>query len=437
MHKKKIIVYIFLLAAFLLYSCEKDDKETTGAVYGIITDADNGEPIRGATVTLSPGGHSASTGSDGRFEFTELLPKQYNIQAAKSEYQTNIKTITIFAGKVASGDMRLSKGVSKIKLSTNSLNFGATSNTLTFSIMNVSTSGSVSWDISNTNNWIEVTPNNGTINADKSSDVIVSVLRDKITEDKDGSIIVSSGGESLSVSITVKYTDNGSENPGGANLKAGLVAYYTFDSEDAKDATDNELHANLIQSPSFTPETSSGKGKALILNSVKEQYMNIPYNPFKGQTNYSISMWVKDFGQGILFSGISRDHTRSDIPRLIAKTDGRFTFYTCYDNYDSTLPFVYIYTPLQDGNWHMITVVCKSKSSSKCTKYLYVDGVLVDSNEDYTGESSQGECTKIHIGGNGEGKYTSFTSNMVVDNIRIYTKSLDAETIKAIYDFEK
>lgn len=224
------------------------------------------------------------------------------------------------------------------------------------------------------------------------------------------------------------------------DVSKGLIAYYTFDDENANDISGNKYHGILINSPGFVSDSPNGSGKSIFLNGFKEQFVNIPYNPFFDQNDYSISMWIKDFGSGILFSGISNDYVRSDYPRLIARNNGTFTFYTGYDNYDSTDPFLYQYDPLQDEVWHLITVVNEWDQniySSKCIKKLYIDGKLVDSMEGSISKSSQGECTKMHIGGDGAKKYTSFTSSMKVDNIRFYTRVLSDLEVEAIYISEK
>lgn len=220
------------------------------------------------------------------------------------------------------------------------------------------------------------------------------------------------------------------------DLNKKAVAHYTFDNKNADDNSENELHGVLINSPEFVTSTSNGIGKAVFLNGTKEQYINIPYNPFKNSLNYSISMWIKDFGPGIMFSAISNDYERSDYPRLIANQSGSFTLYTNYDNYGTTSPFSYQYKEIQDGKWHMLSIVCTQESTySEGTKYLFVDGKLVDTGKGKIASSS--DCTKIHIGGNGGGKYASYSSSMKTDNIRFYNSALSSTEIKAIYSLEK
>lgn len=145
-----------------------------------------------------------------------------------------------------------------------------------------------------------------------------------------------------------------------------------IDDGTANDATENELDATLINSPSFKTETVNGSGKAIFFNSQKVQYMSIPYNPFKGIENYTATMWVKDFGYGSFFD-IKVDYEVSEI-RFYYDEDGFFKFILSayFSSYEKT--FTYDAKSLIDGNWHMIAF---SKSTDVCE--LYVDGSLVAS----------------------------------------------------------
>ena len=106
-----------LAMAVFLAGCAKDVVETSGSIYGIVNDADNGEPVGGAHVALNPGGLTANTGSDGRYEFDGLEPGQYTVQISKSGYKTNSKRISVVAGQQASGDMVLERGEARIRAS--------------------------------------------------------------------------------------------------------------------------------------------------------------------------------------------------------------------------------------------------------------------------------------------------------------------------------
>lgn len=197
----------------LLAGCAKDVVETTGSIYGIVNDADNGEPVSGAHVSLNPGGLTANTGSDGRYELSGLEPGQYTVQVSKTGYKTNSKRINVVAGQEASGDMVLERGEARIRLSTNSLSFAEGETSKTFEVMNVGTSGDVSWSIRKTDAWLTVDPSQGTTGQGKNSAVVVTIDRSQITEDVSTNLLVEGDGESMSVAVSVKADE--AEEPGG------------------------------------------------------------------------------------------------------------------------------------------------------------------------------------------------------------------------------
>ena len=206
----------------------------------------------------------------------------------------------------------------------------------------------------------------------------------------------------------------------------GLMSYYTFDNEDASDLTENELDGTLMNDPSFTSETANGKGKALNLNGVKEQYMSIPYNVFKSLRRYSVSFWVKDFSQGAIFSGVGSfsDYHR---PRLYVTDSQKFEFNTRNTYNGSQYQFSYDCTSIMSSSWHHVVV-----STEDGLNTLYIDGVKVDAISNSAEGSS---ATKINIGGNCDGALKSFIS-MKIDNIRFYQRTITEKEVLVIYNSE-
>lgn len=214
MKRKFFALCLFCMAVVAFTGCSKDEEDTTGSIYGLVTDADNGEPVKSANVSLNPGGKSAVTGTDGRYEFLDLEPGQYTVQVVKNGYESNTKRITVEVGKTASGDVVLSKASSKLKLNTNALNFGAGQTTLSFNISNIGTTGSISWTISSNLDWVRISPLSGTTATGKTSEVIVTLLRDKITGPVSDLITVLADGESVSVRISADVSSSGDDNTG-------------------------------------------------------------------------------------------------------------------------------------------------------------------------------------------------------------------------------
>lgn len=96
---KKILFLCLMALPLFITSCSKDEYESFGSLYGVVTDNNTGDPLGNVTVTLSPSGVSKLTGSNGLFEFEELTPQQYTITVQRTGYQTNRKTISAIVGE--------------------------------------------------------------------------------------------------------------------------------------------------------------------------------------------------------------------------------------------------------------------------------------------------------------------------------------------------
>ena len=94
---------------FLSGGCKKEYEATYASIYGIVNDSETGELIAVASVVLSPGGKTTTTGTDGRYEFKDLDPQQYTITVQKTGYQTNRKTVTAVVGESTEANVPLTK----------------------------------------------------------------------------------------------------------------------------------------------------------------------------------------------------------------------------------------------------------------------------------------------------------------------------------------
>ena len=95
----KKMLFLCFAALLLFLACAKEEYDSFGTLYGVVSDVKTGEPLSNVTVTLSPGGSTMLTGSNGRFEYMNLTPQQYTITVHKSGYQTNRKDVTAVVGE--------------------------------------------------------------------------------------------------------------------------------------------------------------------------------------------------------------------------------------------------------------------------------------------------------------------------------------------------
>ena len=237
---------------------------------------------------------------------------------------------------------------------------------------------------------------------------------------------------SVQTFTTVPLSGNqgGNADSGELVVPQGLVSYYAFDNEDASDLSENELTGTLVNSPSFTKDTPSGTGMAIHLSGVKGSYISIPYNVFKSLLKFSVSFWIKDFSQGLVFtSNDSNDDQGYYTPRLRVTDSQQFEFYTNYNYYweNHDFKFVYDSTPIMSSSWHHVVV-----TSDEGMNVLYIDGLKKDAVEKPC-KSSKG--TKVYVGGDADGLFSSITMKM--DNLRFYQRSLSEQEVKLIYNAEK
>lgn len=176
-----IIGFVFLL---LLGACSNSEYDLQGSVRGHIVNALDEEPIQGVSVTISPGGKSAITGSDGYFEFLDLEPGQYSLQAQKAEFKTNYKQLSVVSGQVTSGDLSLTplQTTSSIEISPLQLDFGLSNTEMVANIRNTGNSGSLEWTISGISvDWLTISPLQGTTGKGMVSTVRISVIRESLS----------------------------------------------------------------------------------------------------------------------------------------------------------------------------------------------------------------------------------------------------------------
>ena len=276
MKTKSFKFLCMLFSILMLGACAKDEEVFTGNIMGKVTDAVTGEVLQGVTVTITPGGTSRTTGSDGYFEFRDLEPKQYEIQARKSGYSTNNKTVTVVTGRDVSGDIQLTPIAQdgKLALSVSSLNFGSQNSSLSFSIQN-NGNKAFSWNISGLDkiDWLSINPTTGTLAAGKSNAVTVTLNRDRITEYKEATIIVNADSESLPLKITAEVENKNSKIALSTSVLNFGTEYssLTFDVKNIGNAGDvnwdiTGIDVDWLKVTPTAGTTAMSKSSAVIVN---------------------------------------------------------------------------------------------------------------------------------------------------------------------------
>ncbi len=202
------------------------------------------------------------------------------------------------------------------------------------------------------------------------------------------------------------------------DVTRGLIAYYNFDDCSANNAAGMQNNGVINGKTRFIDDTPNGRGKALYLD--QEAFVNVARNPIKGKESYTISMWVKDFGAGYLFS-TGANHSYS-VPSIYITPEGKVNFSKSFES------FSYYAESLQSSGWHMITLVQTGEGFE-----LYVDGALVDNNNNR--EAVVGN--KMQFGGRNDISYDAWADPFKVDNVRVYGVALTEAEVGQLYNYER
>ena len=451
--KKLLFLLTCCSIGLLNIGCSEDETPGFGSVYGIVTDANTHQPIYGASVVLSPGNFSSTTGQDGHYEFVDLEPGQYKIQVQSNGYYTNSRQIRVNPGSSATGDMTLSpiQELPGIQLSSMVLDFGSKYPELPLTISNPGTAGTIDWSISDIDaSWLSASPTSGKIDMNESYSVKVTADRSLVTEDMTTyfRINTSVGSMMIQAVISTGSSEGGNggngeddpDQPAVEDVTTGLYALYTFENN-TKNTVDGATDAVPINAPTYV-EGMKGS-KAIKFSTAANSYIQIPEGLIDGR-NVTISFWAKGINDGHFFHVITSSYGQNQAFSL-TMADGFLKYvassYVNHYRLSSITPFAH---PSFDNNWHMITLVSdfgKISSSTARTK-LYIDGEYCDiiTDERPSNYEDYGQGIKFVFGGSYEpsSSYLFNGISATIDNLRVYnTRCLSDDEVKQVYNYEK
>lgn len=201
-----------LLVVAMVSSCAKDTAENDyyGSIAGSVSDKTTGEPVATVNVTITPGGASTVTGSDGTFSFRNLYEDEYTLSIGKEGYKPNSTDIYVQVGEPTPVHLLIERIPNIVTADRDLLDFGsnASTNTLSFNIVNPGYVD-LEWEIENRCDWItEIKPQKGTLKYGKTEAIVVVIDREVLPSGENEAVIVvrSSNGSS-----EVKVTAIGAE----------------------------------------------------------------------------------------------------------------------------------------------------------------------------------------------------------------------------------
>ena len=191
-----------------MISCAPDEYEVYGSIGGVVLDAAKATPLPGVKVTITPGGTSQITSTEGTYTFEELTPQEYTINFTKEGYESTTHKTSVKAGVASNVQAVMSEIKPQLAVSPPELDFGSEQATLAMDITNTG-KGTLTWTIKEDIAWLSCSEAKGST-TDKVSAVTVTVNREGLNAGEySGSIVVSSNGGSKTVKVRMEVSDEG------------------------------------------------------------------------------------------------------------------------------------------------------------------------------------------------------------------------------------
>ena len=201
--KHKLFLLMLPLLAVLFTACPSDPVDTTGSISGIIRDALNSNPLQGAIVTLSPSGQSTTTGTDGRYQFSNVEMGDYEVNVARTDYKPDSKRTTVQVGQNSVVDFVLGRANSSLEVTPKTLDFGKTNTNLNINIKNAG-QATMTWEITENESWFSCSETKGTVLAGQTGSVVVTVDRSRLEQGNYENTLVITSNDGGSETIYVK-----------------------------------------------------------------------------------------------------------------------------------------------------------------------------------------------------------------------------------------
>jgi hypothetical protein len=210
-------------------------------------------------------------------------------------------------------------------------------------------------------------------------------------------------------------------------VTSGLVAYYTFDGENCREAQEKTEYNGVAQGSGsliWSTDVNGGKGKSLQVN--KSIYYKVSPSPFDiSPSTYTVSVWINTMSniQYLFKHEYQWISTTNIIPTVALQENNIYTQMNnttcCSESYSKLEAPINLDNSslLLDGNWHLLTI---TRKTGYCK--LYIDGVYLAATQ---GSSTLRASTALLLGVNFTGK---------MDNFRIYNRELTQAEITEIYN---
>ena len=202
---KHNLFHLLISLSLVLVACSSDPVNTKGTIVGVVKDAVSGANLQNAKVVLD--GRSALTGSDGRYQFSDVEMGTYKVSVSRDGYLSDEGSVTVKPGETATLDFSLRQAGPVIEVIPTTLAFGEDKETLGLNIKNTG-QATLNWSIVKNSNWFELDQTSGSTVAGQQSSIVVTVKRAGL-EPKNyiSTFTITSNGGSKDVTVTMTVTD--------------------------------------------------------------------------------------------------------------------------------------------------------------------------------------------------------------------------------------
>ena len=196
---KRLSLFLLVL---LCFGCSESEVDTFGGIAGTVADEITKEPLAGVKVSLTPGGTSQVTGTEGNFLFDNIDPQEYTLTFTKDDYVSQTQKVSVKAGTASNVQISMEPITPILNVMPEELDFGEETATLAIDITNAG-KGTLQWNIDEDIAWLSCSPVSGTTNKE-SSPVVVTVSRTEMDRgDYNGMIVVTSNGGSQKIPVSM------------------------------------------------------------------------------------------------------------------------------------------------------------------------------------------------------------------------------------------
>lgn len=196
---KRLSLFLLVL---LCFGCSESEVDTFGGIAGTVADEITKEPLAGVKVSLTPGGTSQVTGTEGNFLFDNIDPQEYTLTFTKDDYVSQTQKVSVKAGTASNVQISMEPITPILNVTPKELDFGEETATLAIDITNAG-KGTLQWNIDEDIAWLSCSPVSGTTNKE-SSPVVVTVSRTEMDRgDYNGTIVVTSNGGSQKIPVSM------------------------------------------------------------------------------------------------------------------------------------------------------------------------------------------------------------------------------------------